>query len=52
MARGLERLRQTVEVAYDGLLNHHAHSQEERDEITTKVGAALDPEARKRIAGC
>ena len=51
LARGIERLRQKLERAYDGLLNHRVHTDEERDEITNEIGAELTPEARKRIGG-
>ena len=51
MAKGIERLRQKLETAYDGLVNHHAHSPEQQDEITNEIGAAIGEDARKRIAG-
>lgn len=43
-------LRALLEVAYDGLLNHHLHDEQTRDDYTNKVGAALDDNARRRVA--
>jgi hypothetical protein len=39
-----------LEVAYDGLLNHHLHDDQERDDFTNKVGAGLTDRQRRRVA--
>ena len=46
----IERLLALLEVAYDGLLNHHLHDQYEQDDFTMRVGAALTTEQRHRVA--
>lgn len=46
----IERLSALLATAYDGLLNHHLHSDHERDDITTKVASGLTPEKMRQIA--
>jgi hypothetical protein len=48
--REIARLRALLEIAYDGLLNHHLHDDEERDDITNKIAAALPAEVTRRVA--